>query len=302
LTNLLNLFWNNLLPIFILAAAGFLVGKWKGIEARPLSQLVFYIFSPALVFDLISHSDITFNLILRIGLITFGVAGILAVLAYGIGRSLKLERKLLAATVMVAVLPNAGNYGLSLNLFAFGEEALSYASVYFAFSVIMTFTLGVVIASLGTASLKNSLLSLLKVPSIYAVALGFIFLAYNLQFPSPIDRSIRLLSDATVPAMLILLGLQFQNLTRNYHLKALTLASSLKLIISPILGFGLASLMGLQGAAFNAVVTETAMPSAVTSTVLATQYGVEPSFVASVVFYTTILSPLTVTPILALLG
>lgn len=302
MTNLLNLFWYNLFPIFLLAAVGFAVGKWQRIEPRTLSQIVFYIFSPALIFNLISHSNLKLDLILRIALITTAVALSLTLLAYLFGRSLHLDRKLLAATILTAVLPNAGNYGLSLNLFAFGEEALAYASIYFSFSVILTFTLGVVVASLGTASLKTSLLSLLKVPSLYAVVLAFIFLAYNLQFPTPIDRSIQLLSDASVPAMLILLGLQFQNLSRNFHLKALTLASVLKLLVSPAIGFGLASLLGLQGAAFNAIVTETAMPTAVSSTVLATEYGIEPSFVASVVFYTTILSPLTVTPLLALLS
>ncbi len=301
MVNLLSIFWNNLLPIFLLAAIGFFIGRWQGIEPRSLSQIVFYIFSPALIFNLLSHSEIDPRMILRIGMIVFSLAGILALLAYLLGKSLKLERKLLAAVILTAMLPNAGNFGLSLNLFAFGDDALTYASIYFSFSVIATFTLGVIIASLGSVSMKNSLLSLLKVPSLYAVIIAFIFLAYNLQFPAPIDRSIRLLSDATVPAMLILLGLQIQNLSRNFHIKALTLSTALKLIISPLIGFGLASLMSLHGAAFNAVVLETAMPSAVTCTVLATEYDVEPTFVASVVFYTTILSPLTVTPILALL-
>jgi hypothetical protein len=66
------------------------------------------------------------------------------------------------------------------------------------------------------------------------------------------------------------------------------------------LGFGL--LFSLEGAAFQAGITESAVPTAIMTTVLATEYNVEPSFVTTVVFTSTLLSPLTITPILYLLG
>lgn len=302
MTELLSLFWNNLLPIFLIAGIGFIIGRWLDISPKPLSQVVFYIFSPALIFTLIADSELSGAIILRIGLIVFVIALVLALLAYVLGRPFHLSRKLMAATILVTILPNAGNYGLSVNLFSFGEEALAYASVYFSFSVILMYTFGVVVASMGTVDLKQSLIALLKVPSLYAVFLAFIFLAYQLQLPSPLEKSVTLLSDASIPAMLVLLGLQFQNLTRNINLHALSLATILKLVISPLIGLGLAALLGLGSAATQAVASQAAMPSAVTNTVLATEYNVEPEFVAGVVFYTTILSPLTVTPLLALLG
>lgn len=302
MNNLLSLFWNNLLPIFLIAGIGYLVGRWLRISPKPISQVIFYIFSPALIFDLIAHSQLSTQIIFQVGAIATATALILSFLAYLIGRAIKLDRKLLAAVILVTILPNAGNYGLSVNLFAFGEEALAYASLYFSFSVILMYTVGVVIASLGSVGLKTSLISLLKVPSIYAVPLAFIFMAYQLQLPTPVERAVSLLSDATIPAMIVLLGLQLQKLTRNLHLTALSVSAILRLIVSPLIGLGLALVVGLQGAALQAVVSESAMPSAVTNTVLATEYDVEPAFVASVVFYTTILSPLTVTPLLAFLG
>lgn len=302
MNNLFVLFWNNLLPIFLIAGAGYLVGYWKKIPPKPLSQIVFYIFSPALIFNLITSSHLSGADILHIGAITVLTALSLAAIAYLVGRILKLERKLLAALILVVILPNAGNFGLSVNLFAFGDSALAYASIYFSFSVIIMFTVGVLVASMGSVGLKDALLALLKVPSMYAVIIAFIFLAYPLHLPSPVERSISLLSEATIPAMLVLLGLQFQNLTRNLNLRALTAAGVLRLLVSPMLGFGLATVFNLHGPALLATVSESAMPAAVTNTVLATEYDVEPAFVASVVFYTTILSPLTLTPILALLG
>jgi predicted permease len=301
LNNLFSLFWNNLLPIFLIAGIGFIIGKWLGISPKPISQVDFYIHSPALIFDLITHSVISGADITRIGLIVLLTAVILLLLTYFAGRLLHLERKLLAAVILVVILPNAGNYGLSVASFAFGQETLAYASIYFSFSVIVIFTIGVFVASMGRASVTDSLIALLKVPTVYAVILAFIFLAYNLQVTGPVERAISMLSDATIPMMLILLGLQLQNMAKNIHLRALSLSTIMRLVVSPLIGLVLAFVLRLNGPLFQAVVLESAMPSAVISTVLGTEYDVEPAFVASVVFYTTILSPLTVTPILAFL-
>jgi predicted permease len=47
---------------------------------------------------------------------------------------------------------------------------------------------------------------------------------------------------------------------------------------------------------------EAAMPTAVLTTVIALEFDVEPDFVTGVVLATTLLSPLTVTPLIAALG
>jgi hypothetical protein len=76
----------------------------------------------------------------------------------------------------------------------------------------------------------------------------------------------------------------------------------MRLVFAPFLAIGLAALFGLTGTAFQAGVLQSSMPTAVFMTILATEYDVEPSFVSSVVVASTLLSPLTVTPLLAYLG
>ena len=60
-------------------------------------------------------------------MIGFTAASLVAValLALGVARALRLSRPLAAALVLVVLLPNAGNYGLSVSLFAFGDPGLS---------------------------------------------------------------------------------------------------------------------------------------------------------------------------------
>ncbi|MCK4976949.1 MAG: AEC family transporter, partial [Anaerolineales bacterium] len=219
-----------------------------------------------------------------------------------IGRILRIQRRLLVAVVLTAMFGNSGNYGLSLNLFAFGEDALAYASLFFVTAAILTYTLGVFIASLGSSSVKKSLQGLLKVPVIYAVGLAFLFNAMNWTLPLAMDRTVNLLADAAIPVLIVLMGIQLRHTRWNGQAKALGLSNSMRLIGGPILALGLSVVFGLTGAARQAGVTEAAVPTAIMMTVLATEYNIKPSFVTTAVFTSTLLSPLTMTPLLAYLG
>jgi predicted permease len=302
LTDLLILFANNLLPILLVAGTGYIAGKWLNVEARSISRVVFYLFSPCLLFDLLVSSQLKNGDMLR--MVGFTVASVLSValITWLLGRILKLERKMLAAVIICTMTINAGNYGLSLNLFAFGEEALAYASLFFVTSAIITYTVGVTIASMGKSSLAASIKGLLKIPAVHAVILAMIFIYLNWELPLPLSRSVSLLGDAAIPGMLLVLGLQLQNNHRAYDRRALVLANGMRLLGGMGVGFMLAAVFGLGGMAYNAGVLESSMPTAVLSTILATEYDAEPAFVTSAVFSSTLLSPLTLTPLLWILG
>ena len=197
---------------------------------------------------------------------------------------------------------NAGNYGLSLNFFAFGESALAHASVYFATSVILMNTVGVLIASYGSANLKNALLELLKTPVVYAVVIALVFNYTGWELPTPVHRSVEILADAAIPLMMILMGVQLQQSKWTRRVRAVGFSTVMRLVGAPLVALLVAILFRLEGPARQAGISQSAMPTAVMMTVLATEYDVEPSFVTMAVVISTLLSPLTVTPILAMLG
>jgi predicted permease len=302
LSGLLILFSNNILPIFLASGAGYLISKFLKVPPRPVSQIAFYIFSPCLIFNLLTTSELSGQDISRMAGFTFTVVLLLGLLTILIGYVLRLERRLLAAVLLTTMFGNAGNYGLSLNLFAFGEKALAHASLYFVTTAIMIYTIGVFIASMGNSNFGQSLLGLLKVPAIYAVALAFAFNRFHLLLPLPLDRTVTILSDAAIPVLMVLLGIQLEHSEWDGKTMALSVSNLMRLIAAPALALLLSFVFGLEGDALKAGVLESAMPTAVLMTVLATEYDVEPSFVTSVVFITTLLSPITVTPLLAYLG
>jgi hypothetical protein len=302
LSELFSLFFNNLFPILLAAAIGFALAKWLGINSRPLSQVVFYVFSPILVFDLIRNSQLSNQDILRTLAFTLILFLCIGILTWLIGGALKFERKTLAAVLITAMFMNAGNYGLPLTSFAFGEQALAYASIFFVINAMLTNTVGIVVASSGSTSVINAIKGLIKFPAIYALSLGILFLQFNWELPTGLDRSITLLSNAAIPCMLVLLGMQLVNIRVNGHVRPLLLTSSMRLLVAPALAYGLTRLFGITGPAQQAVVLEAGMPVAVLTTILATEFDTEPTFVTTAVLITTLLSPLTLTPLLALLG
>ncbi|MDP2976717.1 MAG: AEC family transporter [Anaerolineales bacterium] len=302
MTELLQTFSNNLLPILLISGSGFLLGKFLRVEPRPLGRVTFYILSPLLVFNLLTQSQLSPD---RIGLmmgyattVNFLVAG----LAYLTGRILRLERSVLTIVVLTTMFSNAGNYGLPLVAFAFGQEALAYASVFFVTNAILLNTVGVLIASLGQMNIKDSLLGLLKVPALYAVLAAIIMIRMGWQLPTALERTVALAANGAIPAMLVLLGLELQRTEWSKNIRALGISTVFRLLVGPFVGLGLSALFGLNGSAHKAGVTESAMPSAVLTTVLASEYKLDSSLVTAIIFTCTLLSPFTLTPLLLYLG
>jgi hypothetical protein len=302
LSELLALFFNNLFPILLAACIGYALAKFLNINPRPLSQVIFYVFSPILVFNLITSSQLSNYDILRTLIFAIILMVCVGLLTWVIGGILRLDRKTLAAVLITSMFMNAGNYGLPLTNFAFGEAALAFASVFFVINAMFTNTVGIVIASSGSMSVWNAIKGLIKFPAIYALALGIIFLQFGWKLPSGLDRTVSLLSNAAIPCMLVLLGMQLVNIHLNGRALPLMLTGSMRLLIAPLLAFGLTRLFGMSGPSYQAVVLEAAMPVAVLTTILATEFDAEPSFVTAAVLITTLLSPLTLTPLLAFLG
>jgi predicted permease len=302
LSELFTLFFNNLFPILLAAGIGFALAKLLKINPRPLSQVIFYIFSPILVFKLMIGSQLSNKDIFQTLAIASILMAMVGILTWLIGRALKFDRKILAAVIITAMFMNAGNYGLPLTDFAFGAAALAFASVFFVVNAMFTNTIGVVIASSGSMSVLTAIKGLVKFPAIYALAAGILFLRFNWQLPSGLDRVVTLLSNAAIPCMLVLLGMQLVNIRLNGQRLPLILTSSMRLFIAPLLAIALTRLFHVSIPATQAVVLEAAMPVAVMTTILATEFEVEPSFVTAAVLLTTLLSPLTLTPLLAFLG
>jgi len=301
-TFLILLFLNNILPIFLIAGAGFAIGKFFHITPRLLSQVTLYLFTPCLTFQLVTSNDLIGKEIVTIFLFAATIMLLVGSITWLVGRLMKIERKLMAAVLLCAIFMNAGNFGLPLLGFSFGNKAQAFGSLYFVSMVALTNTVGITIASAGKSGVRQVLSNLFRFPALYAVFLALLFIYFDWSLPLPLARSVEILSGAAVPCMLVLLGLQLQVARWNGQYKALGIVLAVRMFIAPFLALGLANLLGLQGNLMQAVVTEASMPPAVMNSLIAVEYDSEPSFTTFVVLSGTLLSPFTLTPLLAFLG
>ena len=302
LSTLLSTFANNILPIILLGSAGFALGKLLHVDPRGLGRVVFYVFSPVLIFDLLIKNQL--KLVEAASVIGFTIFIVLAVggFTYVLGKMLKVERTALISILITSMFANTGNYGLPLVSFAFGEKALSYAGVYFVTTTLLFYTLGVLLASLGHMNFKDAALGLFRVPTLYAVLLALLINAMQVELPIAVNRAVELAAGGTIPTMLILLGLQMTKVEFSKNLRALQLSVAMRLLIAPVLAMLITALFGIQGFARQGAVTQASMPSMVSATVLAAEYQLDSKLIAAIVFVSTLLSPLTLTPLLVFLG
>src|SRR6185295_3322543 len=296
-----SIFASDILPIFILAGVGFVLARRFRAEVRTLSTVAFNALSPCRVFYQLVTAKIS-------GAQSSRVAAVCVLLTLAIGLAarlaslpLRLDRMTLSSFLLVAMFSNSGNYALPVVLFAFGQEALAFASVYFVTSAILIYTAGILVAASGHGSVRLAMTRLFKVPALYAVAVAVLVLSTHTAVPALVLRPVGLLSDAAIPIMLLVLGMQLERAVMPKNPRAVAAAVVLSLIVAPAIAFGLAAILGLTGAARQAAIIEESMPAAVITTVLALEFDLDAGFSTSVVFFTTLLSPVTLVLLIAYL-
>ena len=296
---------NVILPVILVAGVAALAQRYVKLDLRSTSRAAFYLFAPALVFDSLANSTIGGA---EFGLIAVAVVAVTLVL-WGLGevlgRLLRLKGPTLSAFLLSILLVNAGNLGLPIILFAFGEEGLARGTAYFAVSSAISASLGVYLAVRGCAPGTLAIRRLASVPLVYAAILGLAMNIAHFTLPEPFAKAIHLLGQASVPVMLVTLGLQLaqtgHDKWQGVHLPALATAIAARLFIAPALALLAALLLGLSGLTRNVVITQSAMPTAVMTTIIAAEFECDNSFVTVAVLSTTVISLLTLTILLNLL-
>lgn len=267
-------------------------------QIQPISRLAFYVLIPSLVFNSLSRLEwqgAGAQQMVVFALLSMTVQGVLAWL---VARALRLQPPLSNSFLLVAMFTNCGNFGLPLNLFAFGQAGMDRALVFFVVNALLVNSVGVYIASRGRAGVRKALLNVLRTPLLWAGLAGFLVNLCGLALPEPVAKAVELAGQGAVPVMLLILGMQLARISLNESRRAIAVATTLKLAVAPLLAIGLAAILGMQGLARQVGIMEASMPTAVTATILATEFDTAPRFAAGVVFVSTLLSLVSLTLLL----
>jgi len=306
LTELLDILWHDIVPIFIGIGLGFAFGRRFKPDVQVLSRLTFYIFSPCLVFISLVRSTLDSGELVQVAAFTVVAAIVMGLLGWLAARLFRLDARAAAGVILVCMFVNGGNYGLGVNQRAFGDEGLARAVIFFTTSTLLVYTLGVTIAAGGDgAGLRGAIRRVFEVPPVYAVIGAFVVRALSIDMTQPalepIQAGIEMGARAAIPAMLAILGIQLAQTPVAQHVRPALAASGLRLIVAPVVAWVAAGAIGLTGVARQVSIVEASMPAAVINIILATEYRAAPDLVTGAVLISTLLSPITLTLIISLL-
>ena len=295
-------FVNVIVPVALVAGIGFLFGRCTKLGTISLTKLSFYILTPALIFNSVVSFSITASDLTSTVVFVAIVFSVLFAFSLVGTRLLRWDKDTSVASVLSLCLNNNGNYGLPILLFAFGEAGFALGVIY-----MVTYTAFVVVFGVGVASwhkgmsVRTLLLSILKVPWFYAFALALLVRTLSIGLPLPVSRPIELLAQAAIPIQLLLLGMALSTVRIEGLVRQTALLTTAKLLIPPLLAWGVTTALGVQGLLRAVLIVQTSTPTAVNALVLSLQYNRQPDLTASVVLLTTVGNLATMSVLLSLL-
>jgi malate permease and related proteins len=297
---LVEVFAEVLLPLVLLTSLGALVGRLVGMPVEPLSNLVYNLFTPALVFEVLVSVDIAAGLVSRIVFVVGAGFVVSAGLGLGWAALRGRSRPVAAGAALSLAVVNLGNMGLPVAGLAFGDDGLAVAVVAFVAGSVLNNSLGIVIASLSEGRLVTALRAPLSVPALWAVLPALAVRGFDLGLPSWLGATTGMLAQAAIPVMLVVLGLQATTgrPTRR-DLGSAAAPALVRLTTGPAIAWGAAVAVGLDGLVLRTLVVLGGMPTAVIATIIATRHAAAPARVARVVLVSTICSFVTLTVLIA---
>lgn len=290
------IFLDVLLPVFLIFAIGFIGQKTLGFDTKALSKMALYLLSPVLVFRTFYTNEFTSEH-LYIVLYTFLLCFSLILFVYLLSWVKKYSRAETCGLILSASFMNNGNYGTPLALLLFGVVGFEYAVVLMVAQQILMATVGVYYAAKGSPEsdgFRSAARAVVKMPIMYGALIGLSFQYLSVPVSSPIMEAVNLVADATIPVIMVILGMQLAKISIKAAKKEkLFYAVGIKLIVSPVIAFLITLVLPVDDLIKQLMIVMAAMPAAANTTMYAVEFNTEPEFVSSATLVSTVLTLVT---------
>ena len=257
-----------LLPVFVCAGIG---ATWalrrKTYPNEFISTLVTAVTTPALVFHTILTTELHDALLMQILAATCLGIVLMAVLSAALLYAARLP---IASLLPTATFPNAGNMGLPISYFSFGEIGLAVAVTVFAIMSLTQHTLGVWLLS-WSGRAEGSKKRNWPLGMAAACGIAVLLRLADITLPAPVLSSAQLVGSMTVPLMLISLGYALATVSRS-SMGAGWMVGGIRLIVGFAAALIIPLLFDLPSAVEAAVALQLLMPVAVVSYLYSERY------------------------------
>jgi predicted permease len=278
-----------LFPVFFVVGIGYYLGKNNPkLDTTFITNFAANIGSPAMIIYSLTCTGTSFEIFKDYFL--YYLIAIIAFAFIGVFFLFLIKTKDIIRELPPFIMPNTGNMGLPLCLFAYGLQGLGVAAAISALIILCHITLGNFLADR-----KFNINVILKNPPFYAIVISVIFLYFKIEMPTFVENTTFLLMYATIFLILMSLGIALTRF-KVFSFKKALISSIGRVILGPIVGFLIIKYFNLSGYAAGVLLIQCSMPSAVLNYLVASIYSPKEitDSVASTIVVSTVMSCITV--------
>lgn len=296
----------NILPLVLIIVLGYLLSKKFDLNINTLSKINFFIYVPFFIFMQIYSTELPKEM-LNVLIFVVLLAVVNTLVTNIIARLRRYDEGFKNTFVNSIMFYNSGNIGIPLITLIFSSEpfliagktpyltlALTIQIVVLIVQNISTNTIGFFNAGRGHMHWKDSVKSILMMPTIYMVPLAFALKALPFRLETmPLWPGLVYIKDGLISFALLTLGVQLSKTKFSFKNSDVYLSSGIRLIGGPLLAFAILKVIGINGIAAQTLMISSAIPTAVNTALIAVERNNHPDFASLAVMTSTILSSIT---------
>lgn len=298
-----NTIINQIVVLFLVMIVGFFARKRNIINAQVNKGLTELLLNITLPFTIITSFNYNFSMDMLKksgGVVVFG--SLIFLISYLIGRALysKYPREIRGVLMFSAMFSNCGFMGFPLIKSVYGQEGVFYGAIFNMVFNILLWTVGISLFT-GKKDLKTVKRALVN-PGTVAVYIGLFIFFFSIKLPAPILNTLEMVGDVTSPLSMIVIGsiLGGMNIKDVFSSREAYYSTFVRLILIPIVIFGLFKLFKLEGLSFGVLLLISAMPAAANTAIMSEKYDANSALASKCIFISTALSAITIPLVLAL--
>lgn len=268
-----------------------------------LADLIILVTTPLLIFHNM-YSNYTPALLRTAYILPFVSASTLVLtllVSMAIFKLLKAPEEKKNVLYAISSFSNTLFLGLPINIALFGDKSIPYVILYDLGHTALFWTLGIWVLSEEKSFDINGFKKLLN-PSFASLALSFLIVISRIKIPDVILKSAQMIGSVTIPLAIMFIGMNMYIIKKSNIDYFVYLAAIIKLILSPLIAFGIVYFLNLPLDAKKVAALEAAMPTMMTVAIVARQMSEKNSFASAGVFVTNLISLLTIPIFLVLVN
>ena len=280
----------SILVIYSFIVLGFGAKKVfkEEIDEKSFILLSIYFVQPILTFWGLTRTKIDFNLLFTPFVYFIVVTSTLLFLIFLASILFKntKDRSIFMSTGLIG---NTGNLAIPLGIALFGMASVPYTSIINIANIFFIYTVGIYLLAREKYTLKQSLLSMVKIPILWFALFALLFNYFDLTIHPQVDKALEMGSYTAIVLQLMIFGIYLAKVGfRIQNLKLTFFTTLVKILLLPAVGIVVALAFELEPFIAGILIISLATPLAVNNVNLAALYDCKPLDVTSVVLFSTL--------------